>query len=71
MTQPYARDGSTLDESCRHADGFFRIGPKGRQMKIRDLADALATMRHLGLRHWRRPSATSGTPGCVAAVRWA
>lgn len=71
MLRPFAKDGTTLDETCRYKDGQFRVGSKGHEVKIRDLDEALIYMNANKLRHWRRPSATSGTPGVVVAVRWA
>ncbi len=72
MLKPYAKDGNTLDENCRYKrDGLFRIGPKGQHVKFSDLDEALAYMRKNNVNHWRRPSATSGAPGVVVAVRWA
>lgn len=71
MRRPYAADGSTLDESCRHKDGYFRIGPKGTQIKVRSLTLALMILELLAIAQWRRPSATSGRQGIVTAVRWA
>jgi hypothetical protein len=71
MPSPYSADGSTLDESCRHKDGCFRIGPKGRQLKIKSLPLALMILGLLTVPRWRRPSAATGRQGIVTAVRWA
>jgi len=72
MLKPYAKDGSTLDESCRYKrDGLFRVGPKGQHVTFSDLVEALDYMRKYNVNHWRRPSATTGAPGVVVAVRWA
>ncbi len=71
MRRPFSADGSTLDESCRHKDGYFRIGPKGKQIKVRSLTLALMILDLLPVAKWRRPSITSGRQGIVTAVRWA
>ncbi len=70
MKKPYSADGSTLDESCRYKDGYFRIGPTGDHQKVRSLPDALNLLKKLEVARWRRPSATSGKLGTVTAVRW-
>lgn len=56
MILPYSKDGSTFDRSCRYKDGFFRIGPKGREIKIRCFYRALGMLACMAVPRWRRPN---------------
>jgi len=71
MLYPYSKDGSTINESCRYKDGYFRIGPKNNEVKVWSLTEALERLEKLPVARWRRPSATSGKMGIVTATRWA
>ena len=52
MLKPYAKDGSTLDESCRYKrDELFRVGPKGQHVTFSDLVEALDYMRKYNVNH--------------------
>ena len=70
MKKPYAADGTTIDESCRYKDGYFRLGETGHQEKEASLSLAIAKLAKLAVAKWRRPSATTGRMGTVTAVRW-
>ena len=71
MKLPYSTDGSTLDETCRHKDGYFRIGNTGYHEHVKSLELALKKLALLKVARWRRPSATTGKQGTVTAIRWA
>jgi hypothetical protein len=71
MRLPYSADGSTFDETCRYKDGYFRIGPKGKHIKINSLLLGLMILDMMTVPRWRRPSPTSGVQSVVKAVKWA
>jgi hypothetical protein len=67
---PVAADGSVFDSSCAHADGSYRVGPKGGELVVASYDVAVEQLRTMPVAYWRRPSAGSGRLGIVRAVDW-
>lgn len=66
---PRAKDGSIFHPGLRTAKGF-QIGPKGQERIVNGFREALAALQAMPTPYWRRPSATSGTPGIVRGEEW-
>lgn len=66
---PRAGDGSIFHPGLRTKSGF-RIGPKGDERTVGSFREALAVLQAMPVPFWRRPSATSGTPGIVRGEDW-
>lgn len=66
---PRAKDGSVFHPGLKAAGGF-RIGPKGNECSVETFRDALAELQKMPVPYWRRPSATTGTPGIVRGESW-
>lgn len=79
---PFAADGSYFSPSCRMRGGY-QIGKRGekgplRQRYVSDYWQALKALEAMAAvdtkgrtkAYWRRPSATSKTPGTVVARAW-
>jgi hypothetical protein len=67
---PEAADGSRFTPDLIHRDGSFQIGQWPHEVRVFGYDQALASLRSMEVARWRRPSATSGKPGIVRAVRW-
>ena len=66
---PRAKDGSIFHPDLKTASGF-RIGPKGDERTVGSFREALAELQMMPVPYWRRPSATTGTPGIVRGEDW-
>ena len=67
---PFSRDGSYFHRGLKTSSGAYRIGAKGEEKLVHSFDEALDHLRKMPVAQWRRPSATSGKPGIVSAVRW-
>lgn len=65
---PVARDGSVFHPGL-HRGGGFTIGPKGDEIQVDDLEEALHQLQCMPTPYWRRPN-EAGTWGLVGGVRW-